>query len=112
MNINLSGMFVHAERLSRDEVAVAARRIINNGSISAHTPRPNSVAYTATKHAVMGMTKTALDGRRVRYCRGSDRCRQRGDRAAPAHDAGVQRANGRLRTRVPLMDVVASSAKR
>jgi NAD(P)-dependent dehydrogenase (short-subunit alcohol dehydrogenase family) len=40
-------------------------RIINNGSISAHAPRPNSVAYTATKHAVTGITKTAsLDGRK------------------------------------------------
>jgi NAD(P)-dependent dehydrogenase (short-subunit alcohol dehydrogenase family) len=40
-------------------------RIVNNGSISAHTPRPNSVAYTATKHAITGLTKcTALDGRK------------------------------------------------
>ena len=40
-------------------------RIVNNGSISAHAPRPNSIAYTATKHAVLGMTKTAsLDGRK------------------------------------------------
>jgi NAD(P)-dependent dehydrogenase (short-subunit alcohol dehydrogenase family) len=39
-------------------------RIINNGSISAHTPRPRSVAYTSTKHAITGLTKsTALDGR-------------------------------------------------
>jgi NAD(P)-dependent dehydrogenase (short-subunit alcohol dehydrogenase family) len=42
----------------------ACRRIINNGSISAHAPRPGSIAYTATKHAVSGLTKTAaLDGR-------------------------------------------------
>ena len=40
-------------------------RIINNGSISAHAPRPNSIAYTATKHAVTGITKSsALDGRK------------------------------------------------
>ena len=40
-------------------------RIINNGSISAHTPRPNSVAYTSTKHAITGLTKsTSLDGRK------------------------------------------------
>jgi NADP-dependent 3-hydroxy acid dehydrogenase YdfG len=39
-------------------------RIVNNGSISAHTPRPRSIAYTATKHAITGLTKsTALDGR-------------------------------------------------
>jgi NADP-dependent 3-hydroxy acid dehydrogenase YdfG len=46
-------------------------RIINNGSISAHTPRPRSVAYTATKHAVTGLTKqTALDGRGQDICCG------------------------------------------
>jgi NAD(P)-dependent dehydrogenase (short-subunit alcohol dehydrogenase family) len=45
-------------------VWLAGRRIINNGSISAHTPRPGSIAYTATKHAITGLTKAAaLDGR-------------------------------------------------
>jgi NAD(P)-dependent dehydrogenase (short-subunit alcohol dehydrogenase family) len=47
--------------------------VINNGSISAHAPRPNSAAYTATKHAVMGLTKTAsLDGPCLEHCRGPD----------------------------------------
>lgn len=56
---------VHATCLPDDEGADAARgRIINNGSISAQTPRPNSAPYTATKHAITGLTKsTALDGR-------------------------------------------------
>jgi NAD(P)-dependent dehydrogenase (short-subunit alcohol dehydrogenase family) len=46
-------------------------RIINNGSISAHTPRPMSVAYTSTKHAITGLTKqTALDGRPFDICCG------------------------------------------
>ena len=44
-------------------------RIINNGSISAHTPRPNSSPYTATKHGIEGLTKcTALDGRKYNIC--------------------------------------------
>lgn len=66
VNTNLNGMFFclqQAFRVMRDQ-APQGGRIINNGSISAHTPRPNSAAYTATKHAVMGLTKTAaLDGR-------------------------------------------------
>ena len=64
--VNLTGAFL----CTREAFGVMRRqdpqggRIINNGSISAHTPRPRSVAYTATKHAITGLTKsTALDGR-------------------------------------------------
>ena len=64
--VNLSGAFhclSNAFRLMRAQ-SPQGGRIINNGSISAHTPRPGSIAYTASKHAVAGMTKTAaLDGR-------------------------------------------------
>jgi NAD(P)-dependent dehydrogenase (short-subunit alcohol dehydrogenase family) len=64
--VNLDAMFLVANgayRLMRDQ-APQGGRIINNGSISAHAPRPGSVAYTASKHAVTGLTKTiALDGR-------------------------------------------------
>jgi NAD(P)-dependent dehydrogenase (short-subunit alcohol dehydrogenase family) len=64
---NLTGAFLctrEAVRLMRAQVP-AGGRIINNGSISAHVPRPNSVAYTATKHAITGLTRsTSLDGRR------------------------------------------------
>lgn len=64
--VNLNGMFLcanRAYRLMRDQ-SPQGGRIINNGSISAHVPRPGSVAYTATKHAVTGMTKAiSLDGR-------------------------------------------------
>jgi NAD(P)-dependent dehydrogenase (short-subunit alcohol dehydrogenase family) len=64
--VNLNGMFLCANaafRIMRDQ-SPQGGRIINNGSISAHAPRPGSVAYTSTKHAVTGMTKTiALDGR-------------------------------------------------
>src|SRR5579875_1309800 len=64
--VNLNGMFLCASaafRMMRDQNPQGGR-IINNGSISAHVPRPGSVAYTSTKHAVTGLTKSiALDGR-------------------------------------------------
>jgi NAD(P)-dependent dehydrogenase (short-subunit alcohol dehydrogenase family) len=66
VNTNLTGPFLctqHAFRIMKDQTPRGGR-IINNGSISAHTPRPRSAAYTSTKHAVTGLTKsTALDGR-------------------------------------------------
>ena len=66
VNTNLTGSFLCAQRamamMKRQDPA--GGRIINNGSISAHTPRPNSAPYTATKHAITGLTKSiALDGR-------------------------------------------------
>jgi NAD(P)-dependent dehydrogenase (short-subunit alcohol dehydrogenase family) len=66
VNINLVAMFMCTQEAIRIMKAQTPRggRIINNGSISAHTPRPHSVAYTATKHAMTGLTKsTSLDGR-------------------------------------------------
>ena len=66
VDINLSGAFFclsHAFRLMRAQSPMGGR-IINNGSISAHAPRPGSIAYTTTKHAITGLTKAAsLDGR-------------------------------------------------
>jgi NAD(P)-dependent dehydrogenase (short-subunit alcohol dehydrogenase family) len=66
VDTNLTGVFLCTQQafvLMKDQVPRGGR-IINNGSISAYTPRPNSVAYTATKHAITGLTKsTALDGR-------------------------------------------------
>ena len=71
VNTNLTGPFLctqHAFRIMKDQ-SPRGGRIINNGSISAHTPRPRSAAYTSTKHAISGLTKqTALD------CRGTDIC--------------------------------------
>ena len=66
VGVNLNGMFLCAQGafglMKRQQPQ--GGRIINNGSISAHTPRPLSIAYNATKHAVSGMTKSiALDGR-------------------------------------------------
>ena len=66
VEVNLNGMF-HAARAAFRQMRTQAPqggRIINNGSISAHAPRPGSVAYTVTKHAITGLTKAlALDGR-------------------------------------------------
>ena len=66
VGVNLTGAFLCAQEAIRMMKAQQPRggRIINNGSISAHAPRPNSVPYTTTKHAILGLTKCiALDGR-------------------------------------------------
>jgi NADP-dependent 3-hydroxy acid dehydrogenase YdfG len=66
VDVNLTGAFLCAHHAVRMMKAQDPRggRIINNGSISAHAPRPNSVGYTATKHAITGLTKSiSLDGR-------------------------------------------------
>ena len=66
VDVNLTGVFLCTQEAFRLMKSQQPRggRIINNGSISAHTPRPNSAPYTATKHAISGLTKsTALDGR-------------------------------------------------
>ena len=73
VDTNLTGTFLCTQEAIRIMKQQAPRggRIINNGSISAHTPRPMSVAYTATKHAITGLTKqTALDGRPFDICCG------------------------------------------
>ncbi|HEV2438979.1 MAG TPA: SDR family oxidoreductase [bacterium] len=67
VNVNLTGTFLCTQEAFRIMKSQTPRggRIINNGSISAHAPRPNSAPYTSTKHAVTGLTKsTALDGRK------------------------------------------------
>ena len=90
VDTNLTGMFLCTQEAIRIMKAQNPRggRIINNGSISAHTPRPRSAAYTATKHAVTGLTKsTALD------CRGHDICCGQidiGNAATPLTDRMVQ----------------------
>jgi NAD(P)-dependent dehydrogenase (short-subunit alcohol dehydrogenase family) len=67
VDTNLTGAFLCAQeavRIMKDQDPRGGR-IINNGSVSAHTPRPNSAPYTATKHAITGLTKSiALDGRK------------------------------------------------
>ncbi|MAD07899.1 MAG: 3-oxoacyl-ACP reductase [Gammaproteobacteria bacterium] len=71
INTNLNGMFLCAQEAFRrfKNQTPQGGRIINNGSISAQTPRPMSVAYTTTKHGVTGLTKSiALDGRAYNIC--------------------------------------------
>jgi NAD(P)-dependent dehydrogenase (short-subunit alcohol dehydrogenase family) len=67
VDVNLTGSFLCAQeaiRIMKNQTPKGGR-IINNGSISAHAPRPNSVAYTSTKHAITGLTKCiSLDGRK------------------------------------------------
>jgi NAD(P)-dependent dehydrogenase (short-subunit alcohol dehydrogenase family) len=90
VDTNLTGMFVCTQEAIKIMKSQNPRggRIINNGSISAHTPRPGAAPYTATKHAVTGLTKqTALD------CRGSDICCGQidiGNAATPMTDRMVQ----------------------
>src|SRR5207237_445850 len=67
VDVNLTGVFFCTQAAFRlmKEQTPRGGRIINNGSISAHTPRPNSAPYTASKHAITGLTKScALDGRK------------------------------------------------
>jgi len=101
VDTNLTGMFLCTQEAIRLMKAQDPRggRIINNGSISAHTPRPRSIAYTATKHAVTGLTKqTALD------CRGQDICCGQidiGNAATPLTERmvqgqGVMQPDGRM----------------
>ena len=107
VDVNLSGMFYCLQQAFRVMRAQSPQggRIINNGSISAHTPRPMSIAYTATKHAVMGMTKTAaLDGRRYDIAVGQIDVGNAGTELAQRMTQGVMQAHGVVAPE-PLMDV-------
>ena len=107
VDTNLSGMFYCIQSAFRAMKAQTPRggRIINNGSISATPPRPNSIAYTATKHAVTGLTKSAsLDGRKYDIAVGQiDIGNAATDLAAPMA-RGIPQANGDIAVE-PLMDV-------
>ena len=107
VDINLTGMFLciqEAFRIMKDQNPRGGR-IINNGSISAHAPRPNSAPYTATKHAVMGLTKSAsLDGRKYEIaCCQIDIGNALTEMAAKM-TKGVPQANGEIKIE-PTMDV-------
>ena len=107
VDINLTGVFLctqEAIRIMKDQ-SPRGGRIINNGSISAHAPRPNSAPYTATKHAVSGLTKsTSLDGRKYDIaCSQIDIGNAHTDLAARMAN-GVPQANGQIAVE-PLMDV-------
>lgn len=107
VDTNLTGAFLCARRAFREMKRQTPQggRIINNGSISAHAPRPNSTPYTTTKHAMTGLTKClALDGRRYDIACGqidignaeTDMARRLGE--------GTPQANGTIMAE-PLMDV-------
>jgi NAD(P)-dependent dehydrogenase (short-subunit alcohol dehydrogenase family) len=107
VDINLTGMFLCIQAAFRTMKAQSPRggRIINNGSISATTPRPNSIAYTATKHAVSGLTKTAsLDGRKYDIAVGQIDIGNAATEMAQRMASGILQANGEIAVE-PLMDV-------
>jgi NAD(P)-dependent dehydrogenase (short-subunit alcohol dehydrogenase family) len=80
-------------------------RIVNNGSISAHVPRPQSIAYTATKHAVTGLTKAAaLDGRTYQIAVGQIDIGNAATDMAERMAQGIMQAHGAVAVE-PLMDV-------
>jgi NAD(P)-dependent dehydrogenase (short-subunit alcohol dehydrogenase family) len=107
VNTNLTGMFLCTQEAFKIMKSQTPRggRIINNGSISAHAPRPNSAPYTSTKHAVTGLTKSsALDGRKYDIACGQiDIGNARTDLAARMAK-GVPQANGEIAVE-PLMEV-------
>jgi NAD(P)-dependent dehydrogenase (short-subunit alcohol dehydrogenase family) len=107
VNVNLTGVFLCTQEAIRIMKAQTPRggRIINNGSISAHTPRPNSAPYTATKHAVTGLTKvTSLDGRKYDIACGQIDVGNALTDMAARMAKGVPQANGTVAPE-PLMDV-------
>ncbi len=107
VNVNLTGVFLCTQEAIKIMKAQTPRggRIINNGSISAHTPRPNSAPYTATKHAVTGLTKvTSLDGRKYDIACGQIDVGNALTDMAARMAKGVPQANGTVAPE-PLMDV-------
>lgn len=107
VDVNLTGLFLCAQAAFRLMKSQKPRggRIINNGSISAHAPRPHSAAYTATKHAVTGLTKCiALDGRAHDIACGQIDIGNARTELAARMETGVPQANGEIRPE-PLMDV-------
>ncbi len=105
--VNLTGTFLCAQAAFRQMKAQQPRggRIINNGSISAQAPRPNSAPYTATKHAVSGLTKAlSLDGRAYDIACSQIDIGNAGTTMASHMSAGAMQANGTIAPE-PLMDV-------
>jgi NAD(P)-dependent dehydrogenase (short-subunit alcohol dehydrogenase family) len=107
VNTNLNGSFYctrEAFKVMKDQNPRGGR-IINNGSISAHTPRPNSAPYTSTKHAITGLTKaTALDGRKYDIACGQIDIGNAMTPMASRMAEGVLQANGQIEVE-PLFDV-------
>ncbi|MET9494691.1 SDR family oxidoreductase [Streptomyces sp. NPDC006552] len=107
VDTNLNGAFLCAQAAFRQmkEQDPGGGRIINNGSISAHTPRPHSIAYTATKHALTGLTKSlSLDGRPYRIACGQIDIGNAATDMTARMQSGIPQANGELAAE-PVMDV-------
>ncbi len=107
VDINLTGVFLCTQEAIKVMKSQDPRggRIINNGSISAHAPRPNSAPYTSTKHAVTGLTKsTSLDGRKYDIACGQIDIGNAHTELAARMANGVPQANGSIAVE-PLMDV-------
>ena len=107
VDVNLSGTFFCTREAFRLMKAQRPRggRIINNGSISAYSPRPDSAPYTATKHAILGLTKaTALDGRRYDIACGQIDIGNAATQMIRAMKTGVRQADGSRRVE-PTMDI-------
>ena len=107
VDINLTGPFLCTQEAIKIMKSQDPRggRIINNGSISAHAPRPNSAPYTATKHAITGLTKSAsLDGRKYDIACGQIDIGNAATEMAARMARGVPQANGQVAVE-PLMNV-------
>ena len=106
VNINLTGSFLCAQgafKMMKDQLPQGGR-IINNGSISAHAPRPNSASYTATKHAITGLTKSiSLDGRKYNIACGQIDIGNALTELSAKMTKGVLQANGEVAVE-PMMD--------
>jgi NAD(P)-dependent dehydrogenase (short-subunit alcohol dehydrogenase family) len=107
VDVNLTGAFLctqEAIKLMKSQTPMGGR-IINNGSISAHVPRPNSAPYTATKHAMTGLTKsTSLDGRKYNIACGQIDIGNAATDMTARMQRGVPQANGTVAVE-PTMDV-------
>ncbi len=107
VDVNLTGVFLCTQHAVRQMKAQSPRggRIINNGSISAHAPRPNSAPYTATKHAITGLTRSvALDGRAFDIACGQIDIGNAATPLTARMSQGVPQADGRIAVE-PVMDV-------
>jgi len=107
LETNLTGTFLCTQEAFKLMKSQEPRggRIINNGSISAHTPRPNSAPYTATKHAITGLTKsTSLDGRKYDIACGQIDIGNALTEMAAVMTRGVPQANGSVAVE-PVIDV-------
>lgn len=107
VDVNLTGSFLCAREAFRRMRNQSPRggRIVNNGSVSAHVPRPGSVAYTSTKHAITGLTKTlSLDGRSLDISCGQIDIGNAGTEMTQKMQIGMPQADGSVRPE-PTIDV-------